>query len=74
MNTQRVETWVWVLVYLGLVLIGVGMSVQRSDATLGWVITAAGVVLEALGVLLIWVRSRATDDASTQADNHQGTP
>ena len=74
MNTQRVETWVWVLVYLGLVLIGVGMSVQRSDATLGWAITAAGVVLEALGAVLIWVRSRANDDASTQADKQQGTP
>ncbi len=63
MNTQRVEAWVWVLVYLGLVVIGVGMSVQRSDAALGWGITAAGVVLDALGVALIWVRSRAKDEA-----------
>jgi hypothetical protein len=63
MNTQRVEGWVWILVYLGLILIGIGMSVQRSDATLGWGITLAGVVLDALGVVLIWVRSREKDEA-----------
>ena len=74
MNTQRVETWVWVLVYLGLVVIGIGMSVQRTDVALGWGITAVSVVLDALGAVLIWVRSRANDDASTQADKQQGTP
>ena len=63
MNSKRVEVWVWVLVYLGLIVIGVGMSVQRSDAALGWGITAAGIVVEALGVVLIWVRSRAKDEA-----------
>ena len=63
MNTQRVETWVWVLVYLGMVLIGVGMSVQRSDEVLGWVITAAGITLDALGVVLIWLRSRTKEEA-----------
>ena len=63
MNTQRVESWVWVLVYLGMVLIGVGMSVQRSDELLGWVVTAIGILLDALGVVLIWVRSRAKDEA-----------
>jgi membrane protein DedA with SNARE-associated domain len=62
MNTQRVETWVWVLVYLGMVLIGVGMSVQRSDELLGWVVTVIGITLDTLGVVLIWVRSRAKDE------------
>ena len=62
MNTQRVEVWVWVLVYLGLIVIGIGMSVQRSDVVLGWGITAVGIVLDALGVALIWLRSRANDE------------
>ena len=65
MNTKRVEVWVWVLVYLGLVVIGVGMAAQRSDTTLGWGITAAGFVLLALGVVLIWVRSRIKDNQGT---------
>lgn len=63
MNNKRIEGWVWVLVYLGLVLIGIGMSVQRTDATLGWVITALGITLDTLGVVLIWLRSRAQDEA-----------
>ena len=63
MNTRRVEAWVWVLVYLGMVLIGVGMSVQRSDELLGWAVTAIGITLDAIGVVLIWVRSRAKDEA-----------
>lgn len=62
MNTQRVEVWVWVLVYLGLVLLGIGMSVQRSDAALGWGIAVVGIVLDALGAVLIWLRSRAKDN------------
>ena len=65
MNTKRVEVWVWVLVYLGLVVIGVGMAVQRSDITLGWGIMAVGFVILALGVLLIWLRSRVKDNQGT---------
>ena len=65
MNTKRVEVWVWVLVYLGLVVIGVGMAVQRSDISLGWGITVAGFVLLAIGVVLIWVRSRVKDNQGT---------
>ena len=63
MNTQRVEAWVWVLVYLGMVLIGVGMSAQRSDEALGWIVTVIGITLDALGVVLIWLRSRSKDEA-----------
>ena len=65
MNTRRVEVWVWVLVYLGLVVIGVGMAAQRSDTTLGWGITVAGFVLLAIGVVLIWVRSRIKNNQGT---------
>lgn len=63
MAAQRIETWVWVLVYAGLIVIGVGMSVQRSDIALGWGITVLGIVLDALGAVLIWVRSRIKDEA-----------
>ena len=65
MNTKRVEVWVWVLVYLGLVVIGVGMAAQRSDTALGWGITVAGFVLLAIGVVLIWVRSRIKNNQGT---------
>jgi len=60
MNTNRIETLVWVLVYGGLLAIGLGIAVQRSDAALGWGLVIAGGIAAALGVVLIWVRSRMT--------------
>ena len=56
MSPQRVEVWVWVLVYGGLLLLGLGLSVQRSDASLGWGIAALGIAFASIGVLLICVR------------------
>jgi membrane protein DedA with SNARE-associated domain len=58
MSPKRVQQWVWVLIYGGIFLVAIGLSVQRSDATLGWQIVAPGGVLIALGAVLIWVRSR----------------
>ncbi len=58
MSARKVETWVWVLVYGGMIVLGVGLAVQGSDAATGWLIACAGGVLVALGALLVWVRSR----------------
>ena len=58
---SRIETWIWVLVYLGLILLGLGLSVQRSDAALGWTIAAVGSGAVAIGIVLIWLRSRMKD-------------
>ena len=55
---SRVEVWIWVLVYAGLALLGLGLAVQRSDGSLGWTIAAIGVVLALAGAVLVWVRSR----------------
>ena len=58
MNIKRIEGWIWVLVYIGMVLIGLGIAVQRTDTTLGWFITAPGITLTLIGIVLIVVRSR----------------
>ena len=61
MNTaRRLETWVWVLIYIGLGLVGLGLSVQRNAAALGWSIVAFGSVAAVVGIVLIWLRSRIT--------------
>ena len=62
MSTARIDTWVWVLVYGGLVVLGVGLTVQRSDDTFGWIIALVGALLIAAGALLVWIRSRTTAD------------
>jgi hypothetical protein len=58
----RVEVWVWVMVYGGLILVGLGLSTRRSDAGIGWVLIVAGVVAAAIGGVLVWVRSRMNPD------------
>ena len=42
-----------------MVLIGLGIAVQqRTDTALGWFITAPGITLTLVGIVLIVVRSR----------------
>lgn len=58
MKPATVEAWVWILIYGGLLLLCLGLFVARSDATLGWTATVVGGLLAAVGVLLIYLRSR----------------
>ena len=62
MKTARIEAWVWVLVYAGLAMFGVGPAVQRSDDSIGWGIAIGGALLVVAGALLVWIRSRMRDD------------
>jgi len=55
---SRVQAWVWILIYAGLILLGLGLSVQRSDAALGWGLVMVGLAGIAIGGVLVWVRSR----------------
>lgn len=58
MKTSTVETLVWVLIYGGLLLVGLGLSVQRMHDPLGWSLVVIGGIGAAIGVVLIYVRSR----------------
>ncbi|MGK2897958.1 MAG: hypothetical protein ACSLE9_04635 [Burkholderiaceae bacterium] len=55
---SKVQAWVWILIYTGLILLGLGLSVQRSDAALGWGLVMVGLAGIAIGGVLVWVRSR----------------
>ncbi len=61
MSPQRLDLLIWVLIFGGLLGAGLGLAVQRSDATLGWSIVGVGGVAAAVGVVLVWVRSRMQD-------------
>ena len=58
LNSKRLHTLIWVLVYGGLLTLVLGLSVQRSDEDLGWSMVAAGLVVALLGFALVFVRAR----------------
>ena len=58
MQAGTLDKLVWILVYGGLLAVGLGLAVQRREAALGWTLTAAGAVVAVIGAALIVVRSR----------------
>ncbi|MBX3638865.1 MAG: hypothetical protein KF683_26110 [Rubrivivax sp.] len=58
MRLAALEKLVWILIYSGLLLVCLGIFVQRADALLGWILIVAGAIDAAAGAVLIWVRSR----------------
>lgn len=60
----KVEKWTWVLVFVGMAVFGIGLSVANSDPTLGHVISGFGAAGVIVGVGLIWARSRLHEDKS----------
>lgn len=59
-SIARLQQLIWILIYGGLLTLVLGLSVQRMDDALGWSMVVAGSVVAAIGVVLIYVRSRLT--------------
>jgi len=53
-----IENLTWVLIYGGLLVLVLGIATGRSDAAVGWALAVPGAVAAAVGVALIYVRSR----------------
>ena len=60
-SAERIETWIWVLIYGGLLVCGLGVALSRGGLAYGWAVSVIGIVLAVAGVVLIYVRSRMTD-------------
>jgi hypothetical protein len=56
----RLQQLIWALIYGGLLTLVLGLSVQRTDEVLGWLLVAGGGIVAAIGFVLIYVRSRMT--------------
>ena len=59
MTKKKLETWVWVLIYGGMLGASLGWFLQSSSPALGWTVLVAGGLLAAIGVALIFVRARS---------------
>jgi hypothetical protein len=57
-NIARVERWVWILLYGGLLALCLGLAVEDRSTGLGWTLVTGGAVAAAAGVFLIYLRSR----------------
>ena len=64
-STRSVQKWVWILIYAGMALIALGLSVRRSDDALGWTLVVPGAMLVVAGIVLIWIRSRMQNTKET---------
>ena len=57
MSSGRIAAWTWGLIFGGMLVMALGLTVLRADRTLGWVFVACSAVAIAAGVILIWIRS-----------------
>ncbi len=55
---KRIQVWVWVLIYGGLLTFILGHFVSRTDVALARVLGVVGMVAVVVGVVLIFVRAR----------------
>ena len=61
-KVARIHAMIWVLIYGGMLALVLGLSVGRSDAAFGWSLVLGGAVVSLLGVVLIYIRSRMTNE------------
>jgi hypothetical protein len=61
MTPATVEKLIWVLIFGGLLVLSLGLFVERQNMAFGWSLVVAGGALAAAGVVLVWVRSRMKD-------------
>jgi vacuolar-type H+-ATPase subunit I/STV1 len=65
MKLATIDKLVWALIYLGMVVVGVGLALLRSEVlVLGWSVLGGGAALAAVGVVLIVIRSRMKELSS----------
>lgn len=58
MKTQTLGKLIWAMIYGGLLSVGLGLSIERSDSVLGWVFISGGALVGVAGAVLVYVRSR----------------
>jgi hypothetical protein len=58
MQNKTLESLVWVLIYGGMFVAGLGVWFMEHHLAVGWTMFVVGAGLVMAGAVLIWVRSR----------------
>jgi len=58
MTPAKIEKWVWLLIYGGLLTLSLGYFMHPQTVWLGELLMVGGGVAVVAGAVLIWVRSR----------------
>ena len=61
LSVRRIEVLIWVLIYGGLLVTGIGIALSRGGRRYGWGFVATGLAAAAVGAALIWWRSRLVE-------------
>jgi len=70
LTIARIGALVWVLIYAGLLVCAVGVSMHGTDPDLGKLLAVAGLLLVAVGAALIGVRARMTRARPPRSTSH----
>ena len=60
-DAARLDVLVWTFVFGGLLVVALGVSLQRGGAPYGWAAAVAGALFVTAGAVLVWLRSRIRD-------------
>jgi hypothetical protein len=58
MAESTIDKLIWLLIYGGLLVGGLGLFVDRQGSVLGIGMAVIGAVAVLVGIVLVWVRSR----------------
>ena len=58
----RLDVLIWVLIFGGWFAIALGLASRATAPATGWSLMVGGATATAVGVVLIWVRSRLGPD------------
>jgi hypothetical protein len=60
-SNDLLDKLIWVFIYGGLLAFGTGLAAARAPAWVTSVLVWGGALAVAIGLVLIWVRSRRSD-------------
>jgi hypothetical protein len=61
MSNTSLGRLIWVLIYGGALCAVLGLTIQKTDAALGWPMAVIGGLIAVVGAVLVVVRSRRKD-------------